>query len=248
MSTAEIILNYANERKSFSIGELSEFVRDREPISDSGILWHIKRLIKENKIARIARGMYGKHSKSVFVPNITSEHKKLYHDLKKRFPLIDSCIYSGSHISSMQHHVSANNAIYLEVSKDATEAVFHWLLDNGKKAYHRPTENLMSEYVNLSDKCVIVKPLTTESPLVMVDGVPAPSLEKLLVDISKDADFYYLQGGEIFYIMDFARTFYHINEPKMLRYASRRGIRNEMIDLLNHEEHSCISCGLSEDR
>lgn len=236
MSTAEIILNYANERKSFSLSELSEFVRDRESISDSGILWHIKRLIGENKIARIARGKYGRHTKSVFVPKLSSRQKELYHDIKRQFPLIDMCIYSGSDISSMQHHVSTNNAIYVEVSKDATEAVFHWLIDNGFKAYHKPTEELMSEYVNLSDECVIVKPLVTESPLVMVEGISTPALEKLLVDINKDADFYYLQGGETFYIMEFARSFYQINEPKMLRYASRRGIRNEITDILNHKE------------
>lgn len=136
----------------------------------------------------------------------------------------------------MQHHVSLNNAIYVEVTKEATESVFHWLMDKGIKAYHRPTEGLMTEYVNLSEECVIVKPLITESPIIQIDGVNTPTLEKLLVDINKDSDFYYLQGGETFYIMDYASSMYQINEPKMLRYASRRGIRKEMIDILNHQE------------
>lgn len=236
MSTAEIILNYTESRKRFTFTELSEYVRDRETISDAGILWHVKKLIKDNKLSRLARGIYGQCGKKVYMPHISDEQKRLYDEIKKAFPLIDMCIYSGSAVSAMQHHMSLNNATYIEVTKEATEAVFHWLTDKGIRAYHRPTESLMTEYVNLSEECVIVKPLITESPMIITDGVNTPSLEKLLVDINKDADFYYLQGSEAFYIMDYARSMYQINEPKMLRYASRRGIRKQMIDIINHQE------------
>lgn len=236
MSTAEIILNYTESRNRFTLTELSEYVRDRESISDAGILWHIKRLIKDNKLSRVARGIYEICTKKIFVPQISEKHKTLFDEIKSAFPLIDMCIYSGSTVSAMQHHVSLNNATYIEVTKEATEAVFHRLIDNGIKVYHRPSVELMSEYVDLSEECVIVKPLITESPLVKIDGVNTPALEKILVDINKDPDFYYLQGGETFYIMDYARSMYQINEPKMLRYASRRGIRKKMIDILNHQE------------
>lgn len=235
MSTAEIILNYAESRSRFTLNELSEYVRNRETISDSGILWHIKRLIKDKKLSRIARGQYGYSVKKEYSPTLSDTQKKLYVDIHSQFPLINICVYGGAEISAMQHHVSPNNAIYVEVDKDATEAVFHWLADQGIKAYHRPSENLMTEYVNLSEECFIVKPLVTESPLVTVDGVRMPALEKLLVDINKDPDFYYLQGGESFYIMDFAKTMYQLNEPRMLRYASRRGIRKELTEILNYK-------------
>ncbi len=236
MTTAEIILNFAEGRKSFTLADLSEFVRNRESISDSGILWHIKRLIKENKLSRLARGVYGTATKREFIPTVSNKLIEVYDNVIKEFPLIDVCVYLGADISSLQHHLSLNNATYIEVTKEATEAVFHWLTDNGFKAYHRPKEMLMSEYVNLAEECVIVKPLVTESPLLKVDGVKTATLEKLLVDINTDADFYYLQGGETYYIMEQARSLYQINEPKMLRYASRRGVRQKMIDLLNYKE------------
>lgn len=236
MSTSEIILNFAEGRKSFTLGDLSEFVRNSESISDSGILWHIKRLIKDKKLSRIARGQYGYSVKKEYSATLSDTQKKLYVDIHSQFPLINICVYGGAEISAMQHHVSPNNAIYVEVDKDATESVFHWIVDQGVKAYHRPSENLMTEYVNLSEECVIVKSLVTESPLLKVGGIQVPTLEKLLVDINKDPDFYYLQGGESFYIMDYAKTMYQLNEPRMLRYASRRGIRKEMTELLNYKE------------
>lgn len=234
MSTADLILNFANDRSNFTLGELAGYVRSRENISDSGLLWHIKRLIKDNQLSRISRGLYGKLSKKEFIPLLTCELKELYDEIKTAFPLVDVLVYSGNEINSLQHHLATNNAIYVEVSKDATEAVFHYLADKKFKVYHKPSANLMSDYVDLSEKIVIVKALTSESPVVTVDGVMMPTLEKLLVDVNCDPDFYYLKGGETFYIMENAKSLYSINIPKMLRYASRRGQRETMQTILNY--------------
>ena len=68
-----------------------------------------------------------------------------------------------------------------------------------------------------------------------IDGIFMPTLEKLLVDINADPDFYYVQGMEASYIIDNARTLYQLNTPKMLRYASRRGIREKMQFFLTND-------------
>lgn len=236
MSTADLILDFANSRNSFTLCELAGYVHDRENISDSGLLWHIRKLIKQNQLSRLSRGLYGKQAKSDFMPSLTEDLRNLYADLTRAFPLIYIVVYSGNDINSLQHHLSANNAIYVEVSKGATEAVFHYLADKKIRAYHRPTEDFMSDYVDLAEKSVIVKALTTEAPIKAVDGVMMPTLEKILVDINADPDFYYLQGNEAFNIMQNALSLYSINTPKMLRYASRRGIRETMLTILNYKD------------
>lgn len=223
-----MILSFAGSRNTFTLCELADYVRSREEISDSGILWHIKKLIKQNKLARLSRGLYGKLQKRDFLPTLTYEMKQLYRDIATEFPLIDIVVYSGSDITSLQHHISANNAIYIEVTKEAAEVVFHYLIDKKIKAYYKPSSNFMSDYVDLADRCVIVKPLVTESPVRKVDGIFMPTLEKLLVDINADSDFYYLQGIEAYYILENARSLYQLNVPKLLRYASRRGVREKM--------------------
>ena len=236
MSTADLILDFANSRNSFTLCELAGYVHDRENISDSGLLWHIRKLIKQNQLSRLSRGLYGKQAKSDFMPSLTEDLRNLYADLTSAFPLIYIVVYSGNDINSLQHHLSANNAIYVEVPKGATEAVFHYLADKKIRAYHRPTEDFMSDYVDLAEKSVIVKALTTEAPIKAVDGVMMPTLEKILVDINVDPDFYYLQGNEAFNIMQNALSLYSINTPKMLRYASRRGIRETMLTILNYKD------------
>ncbi len=234
MSTADMILNFAESRSNFKLCELAKYVRQSDDISDSAILWHLKRLIKQNRLSRISRGVYGKSSHREFVPSVNDDVKKLYQDVTRLFPLIDAMVYSGKDITALQHHISANNAIYIEVTKEATEAVFHYLSDRKIKAYHKPTADFMSDYVDLGEKSVIVKPLTTEAPVRVFEGICVPTLEKILVDINTDSDFYFLQGNETFYIMENARSLYSINYPKMLRYASRRGIRDKIQAILKN--------------
>lgn len=235
MSTADRILNYAVSHNTFKFCELANYVRGMEDISDSGILWHIKKLIKQNKLSRLSRGIYGRLVKKEFSPTLTNELKQLYGDIASEYPLIDIVVYLGQDITALQHHISANNVLYVEVTKEASEAVFHYLLDKKIKAYYKPNSDFMYDYVDMSEHCVIVKPLVTESPVKKIAGILVPTLEKLLVDINADLDFYYLQGMEASYIIDNAKSLYHLNTPKMLRYASRRGIREKMQSYFTNE-------------
>ncbi len=235
MSTTDMILTYAGSRNTFTLCELADYVRGMEDISDSGILWHIKKLIKQNKLSRLSRGLYGSLAKKEFLPTLTEELKQLYNNIASEFPLIDLVVYSGQDISALQHHISANNALYVEVTKEASEAVFHYMLDKNIKAYHKPDRDFMYDYVDLGEPCIIVRPLVTESPLKKFDGVCMPTLEKLLVDINSDEDFYYLQETEASHIIDNARSLYQLNIPKILRYASRRGIKEKMQSYLKNE-------------
>lgn len=48
----------------------------------------------------------------------------------------------------------------------------------------------------MDSSTIFVKNLVSEAPLQEVSGIPMPTLEKLLVDILRDSDFFYLQGSE----------------------------------------------------
>ena len=97
--------------------------------------------------------------------------------------------------------------------------------DAGKKVYVRPNKEMINRYVSLSETAVFVKPLISESPVNSLDGgMKGPTLEKILVDINADSDFFYLQGEEAFYIFRNAVERYGINEAKLLRYARRRNL------------------------
>lgn len=91
----------------------------------------------------------------------------------------------------------------------------------------------MYDYVDLRNECIIVKTLVTESPMMNVGSMKVPTLEKLLVDTQKDADFDYLRGSESYNMFQQAFDLFTINTTKMMRYAKRRGIDKVIRDLTN---------------
>jgi len=67
-----------------------------------------------------------------------------------------------------------------------------------------------------------------------VSGVPMPTLEKLLVDILRDTDFFYLQGSESDRIIENAFNLYTINRNRLFRYADRRKVKKELSSILEN--------------
>ena len=101
-----MIWDFVGSRSSFTLCELADYVRSKEAITDSGILWHVKKLIRQNKLSRLSRGLYGVFAKKEFALMLTDELKQLYEDSSSEFPLIDVVVYSGQDITALQHHLS----------------------------------------------------------------------------------------------------------------------------------------------
>ena len=139
----------------------------------------------------------------------------------------------------MTLHLSYNALTYVETDKFVSETVFHTLQEKGYKVFYKPGKDELYKYIDISTPAIIVKPMVSDSPLMTIDGVPGPSLEKLLVDIRRDKDFDYLAGEESSRMLENAFHMYTINTTRLLRYAGRRGVRTEIeneIKGLNHDK------------
>jgi len=194
---------------------------------------YLSTLSKDKKLVRIGKGEYALPDKQSFRYVPSEEVKKIYDSLKSELPFTDFCIYDGSILSPIQHHLSINKAIYVETNRDAVESVFARLKESHEDVYRQPDSAFMYDYVDLRNQCIIVKTLVTEAPLMTVDGVRVPTLEKMLVDTQKDADFDYVRGAESQYMYQMAFDLYTINTQRLMRYARRRGISQEIQELLN---------------
>lgn len=190
-------------------------------------------LAREGFLVRVGQGEYALPRKQAFQFTPSEKAKIIYNGLKAELPFTDFCVYDGRILSSIQHHLSINNAIYIETNRDAVESVFIRMREKQKDVYRQPDAAFVNDYIDLREPCIIVKPLVTESPLADVEGIRVPTLEKLLVDTQKDADFDYLRGTESLYIFQMAFELYTINTQRLLRYAKRRGIGQEINDLIN---------------
>ena len=222
------IMEFAGMHPYFGLQDLYAHLDGEADISRQTISWYLTKLIESGQLRRIGHGKYSKADKQQFAIVPTEEQQSLNEALKQHWPFAHFCIYDGSVISPLQHLLAANNITYIETEREATSAVFNHLKDEGLTAYLRPTRDLIYNYIDLSQPAIFVKPLITESPVQESNGVLVPTLEKLLVDLQKDADFFYLQETEGVNIFRNALSLYTINESRLLRYASRRGLRKEI--------------------
>jgi len=225
------IMEFAGMHPYFGLQDLYAHLDGEADISRQTISWYLTKLIESGQLRRIGHGKYSKADKQQFAIVPTDDQQQLNEMLKQHWPFAHFCIYDGSVISPLQHLLAANNITYIETEREATSAVFNHLKDEGLTAYLRPTRDLIYNYIDLSQPAIFVKPLITESPVQECNGVLVPTLEKLLVDLQKDADFFYLQEAEGVNIFRNALSLYTINESRLLRYASRRGLRKE-IDII----------------
>lgn len=228
-SCKNLILEFSSRSYIFGIEELYNWISSVARYSRNTVMCLLYRMVKAGDIIRIAKGLYAKATgKTVFKAFPSDKEIALAKKISDKFPFAPLVIYNGSVLSPLQHHLSANNITYIETDRSALESIFNYLKKEYDKVWIAPDSDFIYRYVDLAKGGIIIKPLVTEAPIQNIAGINTPTLEKLLVDIRKDADFAYLQGTEAERMFENADSLYAINKSRLNRYARRRGI-NEFI-------------------
>lgn len=222
------IIVYAESRPQFSVDDLASAIDGG--IERNTLSWHLSNLCKLGKLRRIGRGLYSAQMKTAYNIKASKKVRSLFRSLHKEFPFADFCLYEGSLLTPLLHDLSPNSTIYMETNRDVMESVFNRLSQKFQgRLFLAPTREMTSKYIDLAQENIIIKPLITESPLTEDNGVPMPTLEKLLVDTRVDADFYYLHGNENLEMLRTAIAHYDVNQTRLLRYADRRNEKENII-------------------
>jgi len=121
----------------------------------------------------------------------------------------------------------------LETDRSAAEAVYDDVreLVEGRTVLLRPTEKECRLYAS-GMPSLLVKDLISEAPVIRVDGVTTASLEKILVDATIAPEFEFARGAELYTIFENADQMYDIGKKTLLRYAARRGKKEEIEKLI----------------
>lgn len=235
MVTTNDILNFAFTRKMFSRKELIANLKSQNQIGfRSSLSEQLNRLLKSGQLIRLERGIYTlpDNAKKDFSIVCSEEIKNINQQIKTRFSFADYCIWSGSALLPYMHHIPFLSFVLVDVEREVAESVFNLLNSNStQRVYLMPSLTDFERYIN-TNQAIIIRPLISESPLQLVEGINTPTIEKILVDIVGDVEFSFLQGTEINYVYTTIFERHSINKNKLLRYATRRGRKQEVEELL----------------
>ena len=131
-----------------------------------------------------------------------------------------------SSFAGMNHCITETGKnIIVEVPKGECDAVRSFL-----KQSFRDVALIRNAYPMIEDlhDFILVKPLITEAPICLEDGVFVPELEKTLVDHDSDKEYNALTDKDI--QQEFQRAFeiFPVNTSRLLRYAGRKGKKEEI--------------------
>lgn len=234
------IIGYVQGVGTCSAAELLSYLNQAEEVKKTTLYWYLNKLTGEHRLSRISRGVYSVSGLTEFVPEVTEDMAAVNEILHRELPFSSFCLYKGTELAPYLHNIATNNVLYVETERDSCESAFNVLKREGYNCYIRPGKDMIYHYIDLADNVIFVKPLPSESPIQTVQGLAVPTLEKLLVDINVDEDFFYLQGSESFYILRNAAEKNVINRSRLMRYAKRRYVADKLIKDL--EEIGLNSC------
>jgi hypothetical protein len=209
------------------------FIKDKVSLGSATYL--INSLINQNLIKRTGYGKYTLNEKRRhYQPEIREKEKEIYQLLTTKKPLLNHCIWRTSIVNEFTLHQAGIFSIFVETEKIGIETVFDLLRDHYDNVYIQPSDEVFDRYTSYQNDAIIVLPIVSEAPIIYIEGIRTISIEKLLVDLVRETKLLEaFQGAELSYIYREVFSKYLINQPKMLRYASRRGIKQEVEHRIN---------------
>ncbi|MDK2945017.1 MAG: hypothetical protein PWQ24_1732 [Mesotoga sp.] len=163
--------------------------------------------------------------------------------LRKQLPLARICVWKPSWLNEFALHMASIQITVVEAQRETERAVFEVVQDVLKKNSSL-TENLLllnpsaediDLYVSGQSPAIFVGRLITEAPIMESDGIVIPRLEKMLVDLfSREPVLEPFGDAEMDRVFRNAFDTYALNIDTILRYAARRGKRQEMVEYIRY--------------
>lgn len=236
MVTTIDILNFAFTHKVFTRKELITNLKGENQVGSPGTLSEqLNRLIKSGQLIRVDRGVYKlpNEARKDFIVVCSENMRQINQQIKTQFPFVDYCLWTASTLMPYMHHIPNLNLLFVDVEREVAESVFNFLnTDSNKRVFLLPSHIDFERYIS-TNEAIIIRSLISESPLQLVEGINTPTIEKILVDIVGDVEFSFLQGSELNYVYTTFFESHTVNKNKLLRYAARRGRKEEVEQLLN---------------
>ena len=220
-----------SHQEIFRVADISRFYIGQNPdIPQTTVNWRIHHLVQSGVIQRVGRGVYRLGKSNPFQMDLSPQIKKIAIKIKKEFPYTNFCVWELAAVNFFSHNLINFNLFFVDVERDSIDAIYYKLKEKQKNVI-----NIRKTFDDISDLAenVCVRPLVSHAPIQNQSQISVASLEKILVDLATDKEFFPFQRNEIFTIFENAFEKYTINESTMLRYAARKEKREDINGIIN---------------
>jgi len=226
----KILKEYFSCQDTFDVADIFRYYREKNPdILQTTVNWRIHNLVQSGIVKRVGRGVYRLGKSNPFQIDLSLQSKKIARKLKKEFPYTNFCVWEFSVVNFFSHNLVNLNLLFVDVERDAVAAIYYKL-----KETYKNVVNIRKSYNDISELTgsICIRPLVSHAPLKIKEKIQVATLEKILVDLATDKDFFPFQGNEIYSIYENAFEKYTINESSMLRYAARKEKRENIKEII----------------
>ncbi|MDJ0364845.1 hypothetical protein QMK33_06745 [Hymenobacter sp. H14-R3] len=227
------------DRTDFTRAEVLAFYHHADASLNPNTLdSRIRQLLQRRLLLAVSRGRYtlaaAASIRPAFQPTLGRSERTLWRTLVKELHLPKGCLWSTAWANEFSGHQAFRSLLLVEVPRDYVQAVFYALKDRyPHRVFLRPQPDMLTYYIAEADHPIVVLPLVSRAPVQLVDGVPVPRLEKLLVDLFSRPDLFpAYQGHELQTIFTNARRLYRLDERTLLCYAQRRHHADDLREFL----------------
>lgn len=229
----EELENRFRDQRTVSIDELYQFYKEKEPsLPRSTLRWRIHELNNKGILSRVKRGVYKLGSEvREWKPEISKEMKKIDSKLRNELPYLTFCIWSTKWLLDFTQHLPTKYFTLVDTERDTEESVFYYLQDIRKDfgVFLKPDRDEVQKYLGSMENPLVVRPLISQAPLMTVNDVQVPKLEKIMVDLVADEVlFNAFQGKELKTIYSNIVDKYDVNLSTLKRYSLRRNKWDEV--------------------
>ena len=161
----------------------------------------------------------------------SKELKTIASKLSNEFPYLTFCIWSTKWLLNFTQHLPTKYFTLVDTERDTEDSVFYYLQDTRKDSgvFLKPSRDEVQKYLGGSENPIVIRPLISQSPLMTVNEVQVPKLEKIMVDLVADEVlFNAFQGKELKTIYSNILDKYDVNLSTLKRYSLRRNKWDEV--------------------
>lgn len=183
----------------------------------------IRNLVTSGEISRTGQGRYLPVHKPQYPYSITPWMREVCSYLEEACVGINFCMSQKG------------PNLFIDATKSDLVLIEQSLKTNYPKVVREKDAKALLSHL---DGYIIIRPIVSDAPIIMEQGVPVPTIEKELVDqLAQNRNSYSSVKNHFQRIIEV----YPVNKSKLSRYASRRGLTDELSACLNSLDYSRIS-------